>query len=164
MFLQVLLALIKGETPDLTGLVAAFKGTLCDTSLDNAFKALALSLPTESYLADLLPEGEADPDVIHEKRELLVRSICEACAVDMWAVYEANKDAVRGETSGEVCAPGHKEHDASEPHTHFPLWTFPLSLSCCSNTMRVLSPTAHSWHKYKTFTTDAPPPFRARIP
>uniref|UniRef100_A0A6T2JG83 Aminopeptidase N n=1 Tax=Eutreptiella gymnastica TaxID=73025 RepID=A0A6T2JG83_9EUGL len=99
---KVLLALIKGETPDLTGLVAAFKGTLCDTSLDNAFKALALSLPTESYLADLLPEGEADPDVIHEKRELLVRSICEACAVDMWAVYEANKDAVRGETSGEA--------------------------------------------------------------
>ena len=97
---QILVAMITGDAPDLSGLTAAFRETLANPALDRAFTALALGVPSEAYLADQLPEGTADPDVIHEKRDAVMSAIVDAARAELWAAYRACADAPAGEAEG----------------------------------------------------------------
>jgi len=97
-----LLGLIRGENTPYGSLGQAFRPTLLDPALDNAFKALAVSLPSESYLADLVPEGTADPDAIRAARDQVVGELRATLKDDLWATYRATRDPVANETDGQA--------------------------------------------------------------
>jgi len=65
--------------------VAAFASTLEDTSMERAFQAEALTLPTEAYLAEQM--DVVDPDGIHEARELVRRALGERLSREFLALY-----------------------------------------------------------------------------
>ncbi len=93
---RVLLAMI--ESVQKTGTCAADPAyveamgtTLADSSLDNAFKALALSIPGESYLADQMET--VDVDAIHTAREIMRGTIARQFR-DAWlAAYHGNQSS-----------------------------------------------------------------------
>ncbi len=58
-----------------TGFVAAFRTLLTARGGDPAFQAEALTLPSESYLAELMPV--IDPEALHEARQFVRRSLAE---------------------------------------------------------------------------------------
>jgi aminopeptidase N len=62
-------------------LLKAFRNTLMSRELDNAFLARALVLPTESYVADQMPE--VDVEGIHFVRSFLRRELAKACAPEL---------------------------------------------------------------------------------
>lgn len=68
-------------------LIAALRATLKDETQDAAFRALALTLPTESYLADQM--SVVDVEAIHAAREALRKSIAEALNDELLATYRA---------------------------------------------------------------------------
>ena len=72
------------------GLVEAFARTLDDTSLDPAFVAQALALPSEGYLGELM--DAIDPDAVHEVREHLRAGLAGALAPRWRATYDAAGD------------------------------------------------------------------------
>jgi aminopeptidase N len=93
---KVLLAMIEAmqKTGSCTAdpaYVEAMGTTLADTTLDNAFKALALSIPGESYLADQMET--VDVDAIHGARDVMRGAI--ACRFrDAWLVaYHDNQSS-----------------------------------------------------------------------
>jgi aminopeptidase N len=70
--------------------VEAFSSTLTDSRLDTAFKAEALSLPSESYLADQMEI--ADPEAVFMAREAARRTIAAALGDRLLKTYEANRE------------------------------------------------------------------------
>ena len=105
----VLKALLCGERPSLDGLVAAFRNTLADPSLDPAFKALALGMPSESWcltLASELPQGFVDVDTVHAEREAMLRSLTTQCRAQLWEVYRATQTTAPNTSPAE--AAGHR--------------------------------------------------------
>ncbi len=72
------------------GLVDAVARILDDRTLDPAFVTQALSLPSESYVGELM--AEIDPSAIHEAREHLRRGLATALAERWRAVYQAQRD------------------------------------------------------------------------
>ena len=64
--------------------VEAMRAVLRDPSIDGAFAAEVLTLPTESYLADRMER--IDVDAIHHARRTLRQALGEALAVDFAAV------------------------------------------------------------------------------
>ena len=73
---RLLAAVGTGQPPRLDdALVAALRRTLQDPALDPAFKALVLTAPAESYIAEQL--GAADPQRIHAVREQWRASMAE---------------------------------------------------------------------------------------
>jgi len=77
---QLILGLVadlqQGREPRLDpGFIAAFRATLTGGERDRAFQAEALTLPSESYLAELMTV--ADPTAIHEARQLVRRELAE---------------------------------------------------------------------------------------
>jgi aminopeptidase N len=71
-----------------TALSDAFRITLTDTALDPAFRELALTLPSESVVAEHM--DVVDPQAIHAVRRFLRRSLAEAMRDEWLAAYEAN--------------------------------------------------------------------------
>ncbi|MEW5790775.1 MAG: aminopeptidase N [Pseudomonadota bacterium] len=71
-------------------LANAYARTLQSADLDPAFKALALTLPAESYVAELMEV--VDPQAIHVVREFLRRALAEALRDDWLRAYEAHRD------------------------------------------------------------------------
>ncbi|NEX64382.1 aminopeptidase N [Noviherbaspirillum galbum] len=71
-----------------TALTDAFRVTLTDTSLDPAFRELALTLPSESVVAEQMEV--VDPQAIHAVRRFLRRSLAQALRAEWLAAYEAN--------------------------------------------------------------------------
>jgi aminopeptidase N len=53
--------------------IGAFRKTLENTSLDHGFLAMALTLPSETYLAEFM--DEIDPTAVHEARQFVVRTL-----------------------------------------------------------------------------------------
>lgn len=83
-----------GHAPDDTALDAhvlsqAFRATLTDTSLDPAFCELALTLPSETMVAEQMEV--IDPHAIHSARQYLRRSIASALRVDWLIAYQSNR-------------------------------------------------------------------------
>jgi aminopeptidase N len=73
LMMRALLAGARGEVMDSEPVVRAIGATLASNSLDPAFKAEAILLPSESLIADRLET--VDPDAIHASREELRRTI-----------------------------------------------------------------------------------------
>ncbi|MEK6744756.1 MAG: aminopeptidase N [Nitrospirota bacterium] len=70
--------------------IDAFRKTLESDMDDKAFQAFALSLPSETYLADFM--GVVDPDAIHEARTFVQQVLAEILKSSFLSVYRANKD------------------------------------------------------------------------
>ncbi len=68
---------------------AAFKRVLADETLSPAFRELALTLPSETYLADQM--REANPAAIHRARQFVRRELARALHAEWLAAYEANQ-------------------------------------------------------------------------
>jgi len=70
--------------------IDAFRKTLESGMNDKAFQAYALSLPTETYLADFM--SVIDPDAIHEARTFVLQVLAESLKEAFLMVYRANED------------------------------------------------------------------------
>ncbi|MBL8379772.1 MAG: aminopeptidase N [Burkholderiales bacterium] len=70
----------------------AFRRVLADPALDAAFKAEALALPSETYVAEQL--DEVDPVAVHTARVFVRRSLARAASADLKRAVSAN--AVKG--------------------------------------------------------------------
>ncbi|MEA3541787.1 MAG: aminopeptidase N [Pseudomonadota bacterium] len=73
LMVNVLVGRIGGQTVDEGAVINAIRQTLTDPTLDPAFVAEAIRLPSEAYLGDQM--RQVDPDAIHAAREALQRSI-----------------------------------------------------------------------------------------
>ena len=90
MLARLLRALHSGSEPVLDdGLARALRAVLRDPSLDPAFKALALTAPSESYVAEQLPSH--DPQRIHAVREQWRALLAEQLHDDWAWAYEAHQ-------------------------------------------------------------------------
>ncbi len=81
-----------GEAPD-PAYLGALSSTLADDSLDPAFVALVLALPSEDDLAQAqVDSGRVpDPQRIHEARERLLDAMAEALEDQLRRAYEVNQ-------------------------------------------------------------------------
>ncbi|MBB5391405.1 MULTISPECIES: aminopeptidase N [unclassified Herbaspirillum] len=70
-------------------LADALRATLNDESLDPAFRELALTLPSETMIAEQMEV--IDPHAIHIARQFLRRSLARALRDDLLAAYHANR-------------------------------------------------------------------------
>ncbi len=68
--------------------VDAFRATLRSNDLDKAMIAQVLTLPSESYLADLMVP--VDPQALHDARVSVLRSLAQTLRDDLLAVYRDN--------------------------------------------------------------------------
>ncbi len=74
------------------GYIKAFETLLTDRNSDRAFQAEALTLPTEAYLAELMPV--VDPDAIHAARQFVRHSLAVCLQGEFLAVRsECRTDA-----------------------------------------------------------------------
>ena len=73
LMVNVLVGRIGGQMADEGAVIDAIRQTLTDPTLDPAFVAEAIRLPSEAYLGDQM--RQVDPDAIHAAREALQRSI-----------------------------------------------------------------------------------------
>ncbi len=82
----------QSATPSLQpATVAALKAVLLDVKLDAAFKALVLTLPTESAIAEALQS--VDPQRIHMVREAMRLQLATELQSEWQAAFEANQTA-----------------------------------------------------------------------
>ncbi|GLK69933.1 aminopeptidase N [Ancylobacter dichloromethanicus] len=94
-----------GEQPAPDALVEALAATLGDTSLDPAFVAQALSIPSEADVAREIGE-DVDPDAIHAARTRLRHAVGEALAPALEAVYA--RHAPTGNYSPDAASAGRR--------------------------------------------------------
>ncbi len=110
LFLRILLDLSRkaaaGETLSLpANAVSAFRQVLTDRKLDAAFKAEALTLPTEAYLFEQMgASGAADPQAIHTARVFMRRTLASKLKADLQKVVAANQ--VKGKYSPDPVSAG----------------------------------------------------------
>ena len=78
LMMRAMLAGVRGETADPSPVIAAMRGTLTSNALDAAFKGEALSIPSESLIADRL--DQVDPDAVHASRVALANAVGSALA------------------------------------------------------------------------------------
>lgn len=69
-------------------LIAALRAVLVDESLDPAFRALVLTLPTDTEIADQM--DEIDPDAIRAARAAVLQGLARALADDCQSIYHAH--------------------------------------------------------------------------
>ena len=91
----LLLKMIRDGADPETDYCDALSHSIADETLDPAFRALLLPLPTEEDLALALFEGgqPADPDLIHTRRNALRQTIAEHCADtlgDLMLIHQAD--------------------------------------------------------------------------
>ena len=65
--------------------VTAVHAVLTAQDMDPAFRALALTLPSETYLAEFMTE--VDPQAIHAARQFLRQHLARALRDDWLALY-----------------------------------------------------------------------------
>jgi aminopeptidase N len=93
LMMRSLLAGARGEEMDTKSVVRAVGATLKSNSLDSAFKAEAILLPSESIIADRL--DVVDPDAVHRVREQLRAAIASALHDELLAAHRS--DGVAGD-------------------------------------------------------------------
>ncbi len=87
---RIIAALESSGSPTLDeAFVEAMRGVLRDESLDPSFKELALTLPTEGYVAEQV--SPVDPQRIHVVREALVDDLAAKLQADWAWAYEAHQ-------------------------------------------------------------------------
>jgi aminopeptidase N len=83
-------ALDQGEGPDVPGaFLDANRATLLDETLDPAFKALALTIPSEIEIGQEMDQIRVEP--IHEARTILRRALGEAMAPELERIYDVSR-------------------------------------------------------------------------
>jgi len=89
--LLALTALLQsgGETSVDQALAASFAATLKDDRLDPAFREIALSLPSETVIAEQM--DEIDPQAIHRARRFLRRSLAQDLRAELLRTYAQNQ-------------------------------------------------------------------------
>ena len=85
---RALIAGARGEEIDSEPVVRAIGATLTSNSLDPAFKAEAILLPSESLIADRM--DVVDPDAIHSARERLRSAIGSALQGELLAAHRSD--------------------------------------------------------------------------
>ncbi|HEY8433205.1 MAG TPA: aminopeptidase N [Sphingomicrobium sp.] len=93
LMLRSLLAGARGEQMETERVVRAVGATLKSNSLDPAFKAEAILLPSDSIIADRL--DVVDPDAVHQAREQLRGAIATALHDELLAAHRS--DGVSGD-------------------------------------------------------------------
>jgi aminopeptidase N len=93
MMMRALIAGARSEPVDSEGVIRAVAATLQSNSLDPAFKAEAILLPSETLIAERM--DVVDPDAIHASRERLRQAIGTALADALLAAHRL--DGVDGE-------------------------------------------------------------------
>jgi aminopeptidase N len=88
LMMRSLVAGARGEDIDAEPVIRAVAATLKSNSLDSAFKAEAILLPSESLIADRMEV--VDPDAIHETRERLRASIGSALHGELLAAHHSD--------------------------------------------------------------------------
>jgi aminopeptidase N len=88
LMMRALVAGAKGETVDAEPVIRAVGATLQSNSLDPAFKAEAILLPSESLIADRV--DVVDPDAIHASRENLREAIASALGDQLLAAHRSD--------------------------------------------------------------------------
>ena len=82
-------ASLRGEVLDVpANIIKAFRAVLLDRKIDAAFKAEALSLPSEITIAEQM--HEVDPGAIHAARVFVRRALARACKAELLAAWKAN--------------------------------------------------------------------------
>src|SRR5437764_10333390 len=92
LMMRALVAGARGETADTGAVVDAVGATLKSNSLDAAFRAEAILLPSESLIADRM--DVVDPDAIHAARERLRKAIGSTLSDALVAAHRS--DGVEG--------------------------------------------------------------------
>jgi aminopeptidase N len=90
LMLEMLAAKAKGDAYGVEPqTIDAYQQVLMDENLDNALKAEALTLPSESDLAEAMSttEQKADPEAIHEIRDLLLKTIAAGLRIPLENLY-----------------------------------------------------------------------------
>jgi aminopeptidase N len=93
LMMRALITGARGEQVDSAPVINAIAATLKSNSLDAAFKAEAILLPSDTLLAERM--DVADPDAIHESRERLRAAIGSALKDDLLAAHRS--DGVQGD-------------------------------------------------------------------
>ncbi len=105
----------------------AMRSVLRHAQLDPAFKELALTLPSETYIAEQLEV--VDPQRVHAVREAMREQLAQALDADWQWAYEANKDtgayspdaassgrrALAGLALAQLCLSAKKSNDVTWP-------------------------------------------------
>ena len=78
LMMRALQAGVRGEAADHAPVIAAMRGALTSNALDPAFKGEALTIPSESLIADRLEQ--VDPDAVHASRIELASAVGSALA------------------------------------------------------------------------------------
>lgn len=89
LMLDTLVAAAGNNRADTAAVVAAVAGTLADATLDPAFIAEAVLLPSESFIGDQM--AVVDPEAIFRTREALRREIGRTLERDWRAAYDASQ-------------------------------------------------------------------------
>ena len=100
--LSAIAAMRRGEAaPDASAYCDALKAVLADTSLDQAFQAQMLALPSETDLATLMGRN-VDPGLIHEARDQIRGVIGKALMPELQRLWEktAADGPYRPDTAG----------------------------------------------------------------
>ncbi|MFL6735764.1 MAG: aminopeptidase N [Sphingomonas sp.] len=100
LMMRALLSGARGNDVDMEPVIRAIAATLKSNSLDAAFKAEAILLPSESLIADRM--DVVDPDAIHETRERLRRAIGSRLHDELLAAHRSDG------ASGDDLSPGAK--------------------------------------------------------
>ncbi|MBE9567685.1 MAG: aminopeptidase N [Proteobacteria bacterium] len=93
LILSMVKAINAGETLQLPEYyVAACRKTLVDKDLDKALIARALTLPSLTYIGEMMPV--IDVDAIHQAREFIYAHLAQQLQADFVSVYQANTQDV----------------------------------------------------------------------
>jgi aminopeptidase N len=85
LMINVLLGAIAGGPLESAPVIEAVRNTIGDASLDRAFVAEAVKLPSEAYLGDQM--SLVDPDAIHAARDALQSEIGRALETEWRAIH-----------------------------------------------------------------------------
>jgi aminopeptidase N len=85
LMINVLLGAIAGGPLESAPVIEAVRNTIGDSSLDRAFVAEAVKLPSEAYLGDQM--SLVDPDAIHAARDALQGEIGQALETEWRAIH-----------------------------------------------------------------------------
>jgi aminopeptidase N len=90
LLLEMIEALARDEEPAVDpAFVEAMRATLTDESLDEAFRAQVLALPSEEYIGEQMKI--VDVDAIHTARESLKRAMASDLKEELLAAYQARR-------------------------------------------------------------------------
>ena len=98
LFTSLVLQQLDGKMSETTtnNVYEAFARTLADSSMDSSIKAYALTLPSESTLAEELSGSAVDPVALHESRGAMRVAIARKFEKELLSAYESLSEDMAG--------------------------------------------------------------------